>query len=59
MKEGVLNVELVGRPVARDGDAEHRAHCGRFDNRAECLVEVNTGALSETPEDPASLVAIQ
>jgi hypothetical protein len=42
-----------------DSSGEHRAHGGRFHNWAESLIVVNSGALSETPKDPASLVAIE
>jgi hypothetical protein len=34
-------------------------HGGRIHNRAESLVVVDSGALSETPKDPVSLVAIE
>jgi hypothetical protein len=42
-----------------DSSDEHHAHDRRFHNRAESLVVVDSGALSETPKDPASLVAIE
>jgi hypothetical protein len=42
-----------------DSSGEHRAHDGRFHNRAESLVVVDSGVLSETPKDPTSLVAIE
>jgi hypothetical protein len=32
---------------------------GRFHNQVESLIVVNPGVLSETPEDPTSLVAIK
>jgi hypothetical protein len=59
MEEGILHIELLNRPVMGDGSGEHRAHGGRFHNRAETLVVVDSGALSGTPKDPASLVAIE
>jgi hypothetical protein len=59
MEEDILHIELLNRPVMGDSSGEHRAHGGRFHNRAESLVVVNSGALSETPKDPASLVAIE
>jgi hypothetical protein len=42
-----------------DSSGEHRAHGGRFHNRDESLVVVDSGALSETPKDLVSLVAIE
>jgi hypothetical protein len=52
MEEGIFHVELLNGPVTRDNS-------GRFYNRAECLVIVNSGALSETPKDSMILVAIK
>jgi hypothetical protein len=59
MEEGILHIKLLNRPVMGDSSGEHRPHGGRFHNRAESLVVVDSGALSETPKDPASLVAIE
>jgi hypothetical protein len=59
MEEGILHIELLNRPVMEDSSGEHRAHGGRFLNWAESLVVVDSGALSETLKDPASLVAIE
>jgi hypothetical protein len=58
-EEGVLHIELLNRPIARDNNSEHCSNSGRFHNRAESLVVVDHEALSETPEDLASLVAIK
>jgi hypothetical protein len=59
MEEGVLHIELLNWLVAGDNNSEHRVNGGQFHNRAESLIVVDPGALSETPEDPASLVAIK
>jgi hypothetical protein len=59
MEEGILHIELLNRPIMGDSSGEHRAHGGQFHNRAESLIVVDSGALSETPKDPASLVAIE
>jgi hypothetical protein len=48
MEEGILHVELLNGLVTRDSSCEHRANSGRFYNRAEGLVVVDSGALSET-----------
>jgi hypothetical protein len=59
VEEGVLHIEWLNRPGARCGESEHRADGGRFHNRAESLVVFHPGALSEAPENPASLVAVK
>jgi hypothetical protein len=59
MEEGILHIELLNQPVMEDSSGEHHAHGDRFHNRAESLVVVDSGALSETPKDLASLVAIE
>jgi hypothetical protein len=43
MEEGILHIELLNRSVMGDNSGEHRAHGGRFHNRAERLVVVNSG----------------
>jgi hypothetical protein len=57
MEKGILHI--VNQPVMGDSSGEHCAYGGRFHNRAESLIVVDFGALSETPNDPASLVAIE
>jgi hypothetical protein len=42
-----------------DSSSEHHVNSGRFYNRAEGPIIVDFGALSETPKDPTSLVAIK
>jgi hypothetical protein len=42
-----------------ESSGEHRANSDRFYNRAESLVVVDSGALSETLKDPTGLVAIK
>jgi hypothetical protein len=59
VQEGVLDIELVNWPGASEGQREHRADGGRLHNRAEGLVVVDSGALSEAPKNPASLVSFQ
>jgi hypothetical protein len=59
MEEDILHIELLNQPVMGDNSGEHHAHGGQFHNRAESLVVVDSGALSETSKDPASLVAIE
>jgi hypothetical protein len=59
MEEGILHIELLNRLVMGDSNGEHRAQGGRLHNRVESLIVVDSRALSETPKDPASLVAIK
>ena len=59
MEEGIFHVELLNGPVTGDSNGEHRVNSGRFYNRAESLIVVDSGALSETPKDPTGLIAIK
>jgi hypothetical protein len=59
MEEGILHIELLNRPIMGDNSGEHHAHGGRFHNKVESLVVVDSGVLSETPKDPVSLLAIE
>jgi hypothetical protein len=59
MEEGIFHIELLNGPVTGDNSGEHRVNSGRFYNRAESLIVVDSGALSETLKDPTSLVAIK
>jgi hypothetical protein len=59
VEEGIFHVELLNGPVTGDSSDEHRVNSGRFYNRAESLVVVDSGALSETLKDPTGLVAIK
>jgi hypothetical protein len=59
VEEDILHIELLKRPVAGGSNGEHCADGGRFDNRAESLVVVNTRALCKPPEDSASLVTVE
>jgi hypothetical protein len=59
MKEGVLDVELMDRPVLREGEGEHGADGGELDDGAEGLVVVHSRALGEAPKNPAGLVSVE
>jgi hypothetical protein len=59
VEEGIFHVELLNGSVMGDNSGEHRANSGWFYNRAESLIVVDSGALSETPKDPTGLVAIK
>jgi hypothetical protein len=55
----IFHVELVNGPVTGDSSGEHRVNSGQFYNRAEGLIVVDSGVLSETLKDPTYLIAIK
>jgi hypothetical protein len=59
MEEGILDIELMDRPVAGEGEGEDDANSGELDDRAEGLIVVHSGALGEAPKDPTGLVAVE
>jgi hypothetical protein len=59
VEEGIFHIELLNGPVTGDNSGEHRANSGRFYNRAESLVVVDSRVLSETLKDLTGLVAIK
>jgi hypothetical protein len=61
MEEGILNIELMDRPVPGEGEGEGEdsANGGEVDDGAEGLIVVHSGALGEAPKDPTGLVAIE
>jgi hypothetical protein len=59
VEEGVLHIELLNWSITGDSNSEHRKDGGRFHNWAESFVVIDLGALSEPPEDLASLAEIK
>jgi hypothetical protein len=59
MEEGIFYIELLNGLVMGDSSGEHRANSGRFYNRVESLIVVDSEAMSETLKDPMGLVAIK
>jgi hypothetical protein len=57
--EGVLDIELVHGPTPGDSQGQHSLDGGRLYDGVEGLVVVHPEALSEPPEDPASLVPVK
>jgi hypothetical protein len=57
MEEGVLDVDLVDRPVP--GEGEDDADGSKLDDGAEGLIVDHYRALGEAPKDPAGLVAVE
>jgi hypothetical protein len=58
MQKRILHIELMDRPIMSESHCEHCTDGSRFDNRTEGLIKINSGALSETAENPASLVPL-
>jgi hypothetical protein len=59
VEEGIFHVKLLNELGTGDSSSEHRVNSGQFYNRAEGLIVVDFGALSETLKDPTGLVAIK
>src|SRR5581483_3849204 len=59
MKKGILNIKLMNGPVSGDGDAKNRANSGRFDNRTESVIKVQSGLLGETLSNKTSFVTLK
>jgi hypothetical protein len=59
IEKGILHIELLNQLFAGGKNGEHRADGGWLYNGIESLIVVNPGMLRETPEGPASLVAIE
>jgi hypothetical protein len=55
VEEGILDVQLMNHLVSR----EDTPNGGEPDDEAEGLIVVHSGALSEAPKDPTSLVSIK
>jgi hypothetical protein len=59
MEEGILDIELMDRLVAGEGEGEDAANSGELDDGAEGLVVVHSEALCEAPKDPTGLVPVE
>jgi hypothetical protein len=59
VEEDIFHVELLNGSGMGDSSSEHHTNSGRFYNRTEGLIVVNSDALSETPKDPTGLVMIK
>jgi hypothetical protein len=59
VEKDIFHIELLNGPGTGDSSGEHHVNNGQFHNRAEGLIVVNPGALSETLKDPTCLVVIK
>jgi hypothetical protein len=59
MEVGVGDVHLVHRPSSGSGEVQNSPDRAQFDNRSECIREVDTGALTEATDHPARLVVLE
>jgi len=59
MKESILDIQLMNRPIVRKSQRQNCANCSWFDNWAESLIKINPWTLCEATENPASLIALQ
>jgi hypothetical protein len=59
VKKGVLLVELVYGPLARERQREHCPHGSWLHNRTECLTKIHTRPLGETLKNPAGLISLK
>jgi hypothetical protein len=57
VEEGILDVELMDRPVP--GEGEDCSNDDEHDDGAEGLVVVHSGALGEAPKDPTDLIEVE
>jgi hypothetical protein len=58
MEEGILDIELMDRPVPGEGEGEDDANDSEHDDGDEGLVVVHSRALSEAPKDPTGLEGV-
>ena len=59
MEKGILHIQLVNRPRARESKRENGAHSSRLHHWTEGLIIVHTRPLGATSENLASLLALQ
>jgi hypothetical protein len=59
VKESILDIQLMNRPVLRQCQGKNHTNGCWLDHWTESLIIINTWTLSETPENPTSLVSIK
>ena len=59
MQERVLHIQLMNRPIPRQGQRQNSADGGRFDDRAEGLIKINTRPLRKATKNPSCFVSVK
>ena len=59
MQERIRHIHLMHRLDARDCELKDRANRAWFDNRGECVGEVDSNALPKPVDHPPSLIALE
>lgn len=59
MQESILDIQLMNRPIMRKSKRKDNPNSDRFHYRTKCLVEINTGFLGESTENPPCLVSVK
>jgi hypothetical protein len=59
VEEGILDVELMDRPVLRESQGKDDTNSGELDDGVEGLVIVHSRAPSEALKDPTGLVEVE
>ena len=58
MQESILHIELMDMQTMEESHCERCTNGGRFDNRTESLIKINSRTLSEPAKNPTSLVSL-
>ena len=59
MKKGIVDVELMNRPMTRCSELKDNTNRDGFHNRRKGLREINAGTLCEAMNNPTGLVPVQ
>lgn len=59
MQESILNIQLMNRPIMRKSERKDNPNSDGFDYWIERLIEINTGFLGESTENPLCLVSVK
>jgi hypothetical protein len=59
IEEGILDIELMDRPVSGEDEGEDGVNGGKLDHGVEGLIVVYSGVLGEASKDPTGLVAVE
>jgi hypothetical protein len=59
MEEGILDIELMDRPILGKGEEEDGSNDGELNDGAEGLGVLHFRALAEAPRDPTGLIVVE